>query len=67
MAPDKILGKVLSIVSKLPPNAVGDFDELLGAILAGKASKAERLARLNAETIAIEEAGKTPFRARGKL
>ena len=65
-SPDKILGKVLGIVSKLPPHAVSDFDDMLAAILAGKASKAERLARLNAETIAIEEAGKAPFRARGK-
>lgn len=66
MNPEQILGTVMGIVAKLPVEAVKGFADMLGAILSGRPDKAERLARLTAETLAIRAAGKAPFNARGK-
>lgn len=58
------LETVAGILAKLPPEAVKGFVGMLNAIFSGRPDKAERLARLTAETIAIRQAGKLPFRAR---
>ena len=66
MTPDQILGTVMGIVAKLPVEAVKGFADMLGAIFQGRPDKAERLARLTAETLAIRAAGRTPFRVRDR-
>ena len=66
MNPNAILGTVMGIVAKLPVEAVKGFADMLSAIFQGRPDRAERLARITAETVAIKQAGKAPFRARGK-
>lgn len=66
MSASEILNNVMGIVAALPPDAISAFANMLSAILSGKPDKAERLARLTAETLAIRAAGKAPFKARGK-
>jgi hypothetical protein len=56
-----ILETVANILATLPPDAVGEFAEMLGAIISGKPDKAERLARLTAETVAAKAAVKKRF------
>jgi len=56
-----ILETVANILAKLPPEAVKGFADMLGAIFSGKPDKAERLARLAAETIAARELVKKRF------
>ncbi len=55
------LETVAGILAKLPPDAVKGFIDMLGAIIGGKPDKAERLARLTAETIAAKEVVKRRF------
>lgn len=55
------LETVANILAKLPPEAVKGFVDMLGAIFAGKPDKAERLARLTAETLAAKELVKRRF------
>lgn len=57
-----ILETVAKILGKLPADAVKEFGNLLGDILAGRSDKAAKRARIVAQTIAIKEAAKAPFR-----
>ena len=57
----KALETVATILAKLPPEAVKGFVDLLNALLAGRPDKAERLARLTAETLAAKEIVKRRF------
>lgn len=59
---NNVLATVTSILASLPPEAVKAFVDMLGAVLAGKPDKAERLARLTAETLAAKELVKRRFR-----
>jgi hypothetical protein len=58
------LGTVAEILGKLPPAMVKDFVGLLGDLLAGRSAKAAERARLIAETLAIKEAARSPYRAK---
>lgn len=55
------LETVAAILGKLPPAAVKGFVDLLGAILKGDATKAERLARVTAASVAAGEVIKRRF------
>jgi hypothetical protein len=55
------LETVANILAKLPPSAVKGFLDMLGAILGGRPDKAERLARLTAETLAAKEVVRRRF------
>jgi hypothetical protein len=60
----KILETVATILAKLPPGIVEEFGRLLGDLLAGRADKAAQRARIVAETLAIKESARAPYRAR---
>lgn len=60
----KILETVATILAKLPPAVVAEFANLLGDLLAGRAEKAAQRARIVAQTLAIKEAARAPYRAR---
>ena len=60
----KILETVAMILGKLPANAVSEFANLLSDLLAGRADKAAQRARIVAQTLAIKEAARAPFRAK---
>lgn len=55
------LETVAAILGKLPPEAVKGFVGMLGAILRGDATKAERLARVTASAVAAKEVVKRRF------
>lgn len=55
------LETVASILGKLPPEAVKGFVDMLRAVLRGRPDKAQRLARLTAETIAAKKIVKRRF------
>lgn len=57
---------VLDFLAKIPPEAVAGFYRLLKALLDGDAGKAEREARVTAETIAAKQAIRAGYRTRGK-
>lgn len=60
----KVLETVANILAKLPPGVVDQFAALLRDLLAGKPDAAARRARIVAETLAITEAAKSPYRVR---
>lgn len=66
MSAPAALGKVVDFLAKLPPDALPGLWRLLAAILAGDTAKAQREARVTAETVAAKQAIRAPFRARGK-
>jgi hypothetical protein len=55
------LETVAAILGKLPPSAVAGFVSLLKAILAGDETKAQRLARVTAASVAAGEVIKRRF------
>jgi hypothetical protein len=60
----KILETVATILGKLPAGLVAEFAALLGDLLAGRSEKAAQRARIVAQTLAIKEATRAPYRAR---
>lgn len=60
----KVLETVATILAKLPPDIVSEFASLLGDLLAGRADKAAQRARIVAQTLAIKEAARAPYRAK---
>jgi hypothetical protein len=57
---------VLDFLAKAPPEAIPAFGRLLSALLAGDAAKAQREARVTAETIAAKQAVRAAARAAAK-
>lgn len=66
MSAPAILTKVVDFLAKLPPDALPGLWRLFTAILSGDAAKAQREARVTAETVAAKQAIRAPYRARGK-
>ena len=60
----KILETVAQILGKLPASAVKEFANLLSDLLAGRAEEAAERARIVAQTLAIKEAARAPYRAK---
>ncbi len=54
---------VLEFLGKLPPEAFTAFGRLLTALLAGDTAKAEREARVVAETVAAKKAMRAAYAA----
>jgi hypothetical protein len=60
----KILETVAVILGKLPANMVTEFAGLLGDLLAGRSEKAAQRARIIAQTLAIKQAARAPYKAK---
>jgi hypothetical protein len=58
--------KILEFLAKLPPEAIPSVGRLLNALLAGDVAKAQREARITAETIAIKRATRLAAAAASK-
>ena len=57
------MNEVLLLLSRIPVDAFPAMGRLLHALLSGDAEKAEREARVTAETIVAKRAVHEPFRA----
>jgi hypothetical protein len=58
--------KVLEFLAKMPAEAIPSFGRLLSALLSGDAARAQREARVTAETIAIKQATRASAKAAKK-
>lgn len=61
-----LLDTVTDIVGALPPDKVAQFVSMLGDLKAGRGDKAAQRARIIAQTLAIKEAARAPYRASRK-
>lgn len=62
--PAEFAGKLMEVVSNLPPGTVGAVGLLLDGLLKGKPDVAAANARVIAQSLAIKAAARAPYRAK---
>jgi hypothetical protein len=62
--PSEFPGKLMEVVSNLPPGTVGSVGLLLDSLLKGKPEVAAQNARVVASALAIKAAARAPYRAK---